>query len=319
MDNTTPLHLSEMMRVNHRYDGTVIASTVDDLNIMHCNINHLTDKLYEVELYVASFPGILHVIAISETWLTVENCSTYKLLGYQDMHNFRTDSEGGGITLFIHDSICKIAPKVVVNTVTPHLNHFLVVELPSVDITVAIPYRRPESNNPNFHINTFLDQLQQHCLNRKNCFIAGDLNMNLLDVRNKSKLTDLFESHGHGILNAINSSAVTRRTSGTILDVSATNMLHHQYKQSIVHSQKSDHSILFISINRKIQRDIDTTSKVTFNLAEASKKVERFCENATVSCGNELNAALEQIVSQCTSVVNIKSDHRIKRPFPLTD
>lgn len=40
---------------------------VDDLNIMHWNINHLTNKLHLVEQYVVAFIGILHVIAISET------------------------------------------------------------------------------------------------------------------------------------------------------------------------------------------------------------------------------------------------------------
>lgn len=66
---------------------------MDDVNVMHWNINHLTCKLSEVELCIAAFPGIVHVVAIAESWLTLENCSDFTLHGYRDIHNVRKNSE----------------------------------------------------------------------------------------------------------------------------------------------------------------------------------------------------------------------------------
>lgn len=77
MDDFNPVPISNLLRVTHTHDGTVQVPGVDDINFMHWNINHLTNKLCELELHVASYPGLLHLIAISETWLTKDNHHTY--------------------------------------------------------------------------------------------------------------------------------------------------------------------------------------------------------------------------------------------------
>lgn len=58
----------------------------------------------------------------------------------------------------------------------------------------------------------------------------GDLNFDQLDTVKHNKLTNLLESHGFALLNAIDTKAATRRLSGTILDLYATNMLRYAYK-----------------------------------------------------------------------------------------
>lgn len=50
------------------------------------------------------------------------------------------------------------------------------------------------------------------------------------------------------------------------------------------------------------------------NIAEAARRVENICETSTINDGNDLNIALEEIVRDCTTVINIKSNHRIIRP-----
>lgn len=104
-----------------------------DLNLMHWNINYFKNKLH----HVASYPGILHIIAISETWLTPLNFPTFRLRDYHETHSVRQNSKGGGLSVFVHSSICVIAPKTLVDVITPDLNHYLILELPS-----AVPYRR---------------------------------------------------------------------------------------------------------------------------------------------------------------------------------
>lgn len=156
MDDITPQPLSSLLQITYRFDGSIIAPASHDLNFMHWNINHLTNKLHLVEQYVAIYPGILHVIVISETWLTSQNFCTYRLHGYHDIHSV-ISTDGGSISIFVHKSICGITPKVLLDVVTPDRNQFLIVSLPSINNTIAVPYRnrRPDIRLDN--INRFLN------------------------------------------------------------------------------------------------------------------------------------------------------------------
>lgn len=103
MDDVAQEHLSDLLRVIHQCNGAAIAFKAGDLNLLHWNINHLTNKLHEVDLSIASYPSILHVIAISETWLTTSNSYIFRLNGYREIHSVRVDKEGGGLTIFAHE------------------------------------------------------------------------------------------------------------------------------------------------------------------------------------------------------------------------
>lgn len=282
---------------------------------MHWNVNHLTYKLEDVELYVSSYPGLLHVVIITETWLTPENFGTYKLPGYTAFHNVRS-SGGGGIAILIHNSLCSTTPEEICNITSSKLHHFLVVKIKSIDAIIAVPYNRSKGKKQ-----LFLNDLQRVCLGHQHCLLMGDLNMDQLDPNKHDELTDIFESHGFGLLNAIVKEAATRLRSGTILDLVATNMLSHQYKISIVHNDQSDHGIVYASFNRKIIRpSTNTNIKSKFNIDAAITMVAALCEsNAEEIDGNELNNALEKIVSDCTSTISIKSNFRIKKSHVNSD
>jgi len=132
-------------------------------------------------------------------------------------------------------------------------------------------------------------------------------------------LVGLFESHGFGVLNAINEDAVTRRLSKTILDVVSANMFQHRYKVSIVHHHKSDHGIIYTSSNRKVPLTAKTHTKQKFNINDAVMKVEQFCRSNDVKCGDELNLAIEGIVRASTRQIVVKSVNRPIRPHVNRD
>lgn len=197
--------------------------------------------------------------------------------------------------------ICKISPKVLTNVVTPDLNHLLIIELPTVNTHLAVPYRRPDSQDREWRIDTFLDELKQYCLN----MVLGDLNLDQLDNNYRCRLNYLLEANGFAFLNEISTRGITRPQSGTILDLCLTNML------SLVHNDSSDHAILFTSTNSTTASASITTAKTRFHLNDAVRRVEHVLSTNTFTCGNELNIALKNIVSECTSVINVRSNHRI--------
>lgn len=313
MDDFTPLPLARLVRTTRKFDGSIILPDADDLNFMHWNINHLTNKLHLVEQYIASYPGILHVIVISETWLTPSNVSTYNLNGYHAVHSVRLNVKGGGISIFLHESVCGIAPKTLVDTVTPDLNHFLVIEVPSAHTVIAVPYRRPDSNEYNRRITTFLHELDQFCLHYPSCMLMGDFNLDQLDGCLHELLSDVLESNGFAMVNEISPRGVTRPCSGTILDICATNMLRLNHKLSLIQNHSSDHNILFASINLKIRTQASSKVKSRFDLSRAVGLVEQLCTDSSITSGNDLNQALQTVVNECTSAVTINSRHRIRK------
>lgn len=308
MDEFSPVPISTLIRVTHRYDGTLIQPSSDEINSMHWNIRNLTNKLHLVEQRVASYPGILHIIAISETCLTTDNFSTFQLKGYQAIHNVRQHIGGGGISVFIHESLCTQPLTVQTNVFTTDFHHFLVVKIPILNLTVAIPYNRPNGST-----SAFLSDLEKLCLDIPNCILLGDLNLDLLDKAKHMKLTNLLETFSFGLLNAINVAAVTRQKSGTILDLVATNMLSYHYKLSIVHHSSSDHAILYISMNKNFKSQSSYRTKTKLDLNQAITKVEDMCAKTDIGCGSELNKAIEDIVKDCTKTIYIKSNHRIRK------
>lgn len=141
MDVQDPVSISSLLKIAHKHNGTILQPHGDDINVMHWNVNHLTNKLEDVTLYVSSYPGRLHIVIISETWLRDDNHSFFQLPGYTAFHNVRS-SYGGGLAIFIHDSLCDIKPEVICNTTTADLHHFLVVRVQAIDTIIAVPYNR---------------------------------------------------------------------------------------------------------------------------------------------------------------------------------
>lgn len=194
------------------------------------------------------------------------------------------------------------------DVVSTELHHFLVVKIPTLNITLAVPYNRPEGDT-----SAFLRDLESLCLDMPNCILMGDLNLDQVDIRKHNKLMNLLETHGFGLLNEISEAAVTRRESGTILDIIASNMLRYRYKISLVHHASSDHAIVYTSINRNQQLPSNLCNRKKFHLTSAIEKVNEICGKNEMQNGNELNVALEKIVGECTETTVISSNYRIKK------
>lgn len=167
--------------------------------------------------------------------------------------------------------------------VTRELQHFLVVQIQSFNLTLAVPYNRPGGSTVEF-----MNDMVHLCLETPNCFLMGDLNYNLLNVRKRNEITNLFETRGFAILN----------------DISEASLVHHP---------SSDHAIIFASINRKSKLPSYNYTKKKFLPELAIVKVDEMCRRNEVTEGDELNTKLEQIVSECTKTLTFSSNYRIKK------
>lgn len=311
MMQAEPEFLSDLVRVTRSNNGMICPSGVGDLNVIHWNINRIRNKMDEIEECVTSFPGTLHVIAISETWLTDEDCNSTNILGYTGYHNYREDREGGGISIFIHESLMNDTPPVIVNNVvSEQLNHYFVLQIPKVQINIAVAYKRPLSN-----VDVFLQDLENYCLNMNKCLLMGDLNINLLVPNNFRRITSLFEEYGFALLNEVSINAITRPAASTLLDLCACNMLSFSFKFSITFNTRSDHGILAISVSKKAPENRHAFVRHKLDDRQASARIERCLTENDILDGNVLSHELETITHECSKEIRINSRYCILKPF----
>lgn len=117
-------NLAALLRVSRTCDGVIQKPKASDLNIAHWNVNRLLNKLDERESYIDCYPGILHILIIAETWLIPITAPLANLNGYRAEHNIRETRRGGGISMFVHESLCQNSHlDVRISQVTNDLNH----------------------------------------------------------------------------------------------------------------------------------------------------------------------------------------------------
>lgn len=280
---------------------------------MFWNVNHLINKMGEIENSIAVCPGTPHIIIINETWLKEDDTKNCNILSYISYHNIRKDRRGGGVSIFIHETVTmNRSPIVLLNHVTSDLNHFLMIYIPDINIHIITSYRCPSSS-----INEYLRTLTELCLRNENSILIGDLNVNLLDQRLNYALRNTLEDNGFAILNTVQEEAITRPVSRSIIDIATTNILANNFKLSIIPNQASDHSILYLSMEHH-QMNVNTETKYASKLDvfNAKRKIELWSNNLIeVIDGNMLNKAIEDIVKESTHVVTISSNLRSKKPY----
>lgn len=239
--------IQQQILVTHRSDGTWFDKHDDDFVMMTWNINRLMNKVDDLQNYVMSFDGLIHVIVIIETFLTSENAHLCNLQNYKPFHNTRQGSGGGGITIFVHDIVMSTySPTLVMSTVTNELNHFMTVNFKgTLDLNVTGVYRRPGGSE-----RIFIDELDTHCLRRKKNILCGDFNMNILDDNDSQVCSymDTITIRNYKILNEVNHRSCTRLVSGRILDHYVTDLVNNSYKLALRHTSRSDHAIMILHV-----------------------------------------------------------------------
>ena len=130
------------------------------------------------------------MIYFSETWVDEVGNSLYELANYISKHQVRDDRKGGGVSIYIHNSLSfKVLSNLCINSVD--------IESLSIESSldnkrstfVNVLYRPPNGKIEPFE--TFLVKLLSSVQKaNKDLYIAGDFNLNLLDHESNKKVHD---------------------------------------------------------------------------------------------------------------------------------
>lgn len=188
----------------------------------------------------------MHVILLTETWLTSEEeTKNFELENYTHYYNIRNNKKGGGVSTYVHNSLKHSG----LHDSYIGGNNYLWIHLDRYKLDVGLVYNPGDTNVGDF-LETFEQQLHEH----KRSIIFGDFNIDLLnttDTKTK-RYKALISESGYCFLNRIAKKFSTRETATTssLIDHVLTNLPNTNFHLATVDSSLSDHKQIYVEIKK---------------------------------------------------------------------
>ncbi|KAF9816715.1 hypothetical protein SFRURICE_018595, partial [Spodoptera frugiperda] len=237
----------EKDRLNHhlvkKYEDIPLHPS--SLRFLYANLRSIRTpgKFDEIKCILKAISTTVHLLIFTETWITSENdAKLYQLPNYKHIFNYRKNSKGGGVSIFVHNSI----KHEITEDISENGNHYLWIYIEKLSLNIGAIYKPGETN-----INSFLELYTSQLERRRRSIVFGDFNIDLLNKNsNVAKYRNEINETGYEILNKINKQYNTRETSttNTILDHVCTNVKNHSFDVSIIESCLSDHKQIFLEV-----------------------------------------------------------------------
>lgn len=290
---------------SHSLDFTSIP--LHSLNILYMNIRSCRNKLDLIESCIASLNRMIHVIIFTETWLYPNEI--FNILGYTSFHCTRHNERGGGVSMFVKDSI---SVTLLFNSQID-ISNFIVIELPEYKLKLAGVY------NPGRNVTQFITEIDNLTTNYPNSIIFGDFNINLLNLNDAQVLEykTLVEGNGYLFLNKITEPFATREsnTVKTVIDHVFTDLCNLGYHFTLLDSDPdlSDHKTIVVSVNQTLRSTNESHIKTILQydqINESSLSVNN------INSFDELVDHYSNIIQSNTKTVEVRTNRRLpKKPY----
>lgn len=128
-------------------------------------------KLDELKAIIKSIQTTVHVVLLTETWLTSENQAVkIQINNYTHYYNYRTNSRGGGVSAYVHNNLAHRQ----INSVYKDGNNYLWIHLLNYGLDVGVVYNPGDTNFSNF-----LEEYESQLQHRKRAIVFGDFNIEI--------------------------------------------------------------------------------------------------------------------------------------------
>ncbi len=267
------------------------------LTIFHNNICSLNKNFHKVEEIFQNCSFLPSILAFSETKL--HDLSIIPPLKGYSFIRMDSPSSAGGVGLFVSDTLkYSLRPDLALQVdhcedlwleIFPHCDN----KLDNKSIVVGVVYRHPGKTYETF-CDRFCAQLDSLNRNKKDYYICGDFNVNLLKFNLASNVTNYMtaiSSMGCNIM--VDKPTRITPSGGTCLDHIYSNLHCDNVENYIVQADVSDHYGTFSKINDIVFDDPDSTDVYYRRTTLSDPEWEEF--NA------ELDSSLQHIHSNFVS------------------
>ena len=229
-------------------------------------------------------------MAFSETWLTENSHSLYELKDYNMESNSRSGKKGGGVCIYIYNSIdYQLRTDLdVFNDIVE--TKFLEIEKDyfgtSQNVVVGVIYRPPNTDLVKFN-DFFSDLLCKLRAENKLVYLLGDYNINILSAETHTMSGEFLEiMFSNMFVPLINKPTRVGKTSATIIDNILTNSKHFDSCLSgIFYTDISDHFPVFYIDNSLSISDDDT---YIIKRSYSARNVENFKNDLSAMIWDEV-------------------------------
>ena len=91
--------------LSEEFQKFIDSSSHDSFSILHLNIRSIKKNFENFKLFFSFLGFSFSVICFSETWLVEVGKSLYELPNYISKPQVRDDRKGGGVSIYIHNSL----------------------------------------------------------------------------------------------------------------------------------------------------------------------------------------------------------------------
>jgi len=254
------MHTNKLNNARQKHDNT--------FNLIHMNIRSIKKHITELQCFISEISNKIHIIALSESWLSQHLDLKYIFLNnYQLINTVNNQKQNDGVINFIRND-CSFSYKEIRFTEA----NCLITNITSDNSTYCVisVYRSPNGN-----ANIFLEQLQVILYNittenkNINIIFCGDINIDLLNNnRLANNYLDLMTSYG--FISYVNSPTRVWEGSETCIDHIFIKKIDKYYIDNaiILETSITDHFPIFIQIMPYI---IKKSIEITDNLRNTRK------------------------------------------------
>ena len=219
------------------------------------------------------------VICITETWCS-DNHNLFKLPQYNSIHQVKRTGKGGGIAVFLHESLTfNVRHDLSANNANIEALCIEIINKKSKNILINTQYRQSAGNFNEFeaYLNPFLVKSKT---TDKTCFLVGDLNLNLIDYQSNAKVRDFVNLiFQHSLVPIVNKPTRVAENNTTLIDCIITNSFMDQENLTgILKTDISDHFPIFtISVKHRLDSsDKKCNNKKENNKCRLDSRIQRY-------------------------------------------
>ena len=225
-----------------------------------------TKHFAQLQIFIESLCFIPSVIAINETYLTNNDPGPHcNLPNYSFISNCRNTCTGGGVGLYIHNSVqYKVRDDLTIMNEKIFESIFIETQNFKEPIIFGTVYRS-SSYNTNEAITLFSEYLD-NCLtiinnSNKSCVIQGDLNFDLLDVDDSAVSNFKDKMFDFSFYSLINKPTRVTDTTATCIDHIWSNIFDDDMISGIITEMIADHMVTFQLSNICLKDPVKRSNK----------------------------------------------------------
>lgn len=238
------------------------------LKILQINIRGMNNlsKFDSIKEFLDRYAAEIDVLVVGETWVQSDRTNLFKLNGYKSIFSCRPDSAGGGLAVYIRESIIFDE----LGNVQENGFHHIHVRLDAggTPFHVHAMYRPPSYDSATFFKS--LESLLEASKNNQSHVIVGDINVptNRIESNVTNEYINLLKCYNFAVTNTY----PTRPVSNNILDhvVCSDALLNFTVNETIF-TDCSDHNFVLSTFNLQKTVMRRTLSKTITNYTKLNE------------------------------------------------